>query len=190
MESVKKGRGRPTKFDQKKQDKIITALKQGSYVESAAAFAGIDKVTLYRWLKRGAREIDRLENAGPRAKVKKTESVYVDFCNAVEQAMAEAEIRDLTTVSKAAKDGDWRAAAWRLERRHPKKWGRQSNVEAEIIHSGGVDHSHEHEHEHNVEHKHSVDSALEKYIGVIEKLVTDEAEESDDHASEITGDDN
>jgi hypothetical protein len=40
----------------------------------------------------------------------------------VEKAQAEAEARDVAIIAKAAPD-DWRAAAWRLERKAPRRYG-------------------------------------------------------------------
>lgn len=92
------------------QTRIVTYIQAGSYVETAAAAAGICKDTFYAWLKRGA--------AG--------EEPFKGFSDAVEKAAAEAEVRDLAVVDKAARGGTWQAAAWKLERRNPKAWGRRT----------------------------------------------------------------
>ena len=101
--------GRPTKLTPEIQQTIVTFMGAGSYVETAAAAAGISKVTLYNWLRRGADD----------------EEPYAEFLNAVEKAAGEADLRDLKTIRQAAQDGVWQAAAWRLERRHPGQWGRR-----------------------------------------------------------------
>jgi transposase len=101
--------GRPTKLTPDLQRQVCDALRRGAYVETAAAMAGVSKVTLYGWLKLGAREEE-----GP----------HVEFLNAVEKAQAEAEMRDLDRVDAAAEGGTWQAAAWRLERRSAERWGR------------------------------------------------------------------
>lgn len=108
----KKGRGRPTKFDPEIANTIIEFIRAGNYVETAAAAAGIVKSTLYDWLKRGKRA---------------KSGVFHNFSNAVEKAMAEAEVVDVTRIGIAAKEY-WQAAAWRLERKFPKKWGRKIEV--------------------------------------------------------------
>lgn len=100
--------GRPLKLTKELQDKVCSFLRHGSYVETASAAVGIDKVTFYDWLKKGAQQ-----NHG----------IYREFSNAVAIAVAEAEMADLMVISIAAKKGNWSAAAWRLERRHPKRWG-------------------------------------------------------------------
>jgi hypothetical protein len=45
--------GRPSKFTQAARDHILHALKIGSSLRTAAAYAGIDHRTLLRWLKEG-----------------------------------------------------------------------------------------------------------------------------------------
>lgn len=123
----KNKRGRPTKLDERTQEKIISAIKAGNYIETAAAYAGISKNTLYEWLKRGEREKQRVEKSN-KAKIKKSEEIYVIFTDAVEKALAEAEMRDVLIIGKAA-EKEWQAAAWRLERKFPDRWGRKLNVE-------------------------------------------------------------
>lgn len=95
------------------QDSIIKSVRAGAYLETAAAYAGIDKYLLLRWLKIG------------RARPK---GVYGRFVEAIERAWAESEIRDVHAIGKAT-EHSWQAAAWRLERRFPKRWGRQERVE-------------------------------------------------------------
>lgn len=97
--------GRPTKLSAEVQDKIVSYVRRGNYLETAAAAAGIHKRTLFDWLKRGTTG----------------EAPYADFLHAVDEANAEAEARDLETVSEHA-HSDWRAAAWKLERRRGARW--------------------------------------------------------------------
>lgn len=101
--------GRPEKLTPELQQKIVDAIRMGAYIETAAAYAGINKSTLYDWMKRGAR-----------AKSGK----YKEFSNAIEKALAESEMRDLAVIAKASRE-NWQAAAWRLERKFPDRWGRR-----------------------------------------------------------------
>lgn len=107
----KPGPGRPEEITQDKIDALLNAIRLGSYMETAAAHAGIAKSTLYDWLRKGAR---------------KESNIYEQFSNAVEKAMADSELRDVQVVDKAAQEGAWKAAAWRLERKFPKRWGRKN----------------------------------------------------------------
>ncbi len=45
----------------------------------------------------------------------------------MEKAQAESESRDVALVAKAAST-DWRAAAWRLERKQPRRYGARVQV--------------------------------------------------------------
>jgi hypothetical protein len=104
---------RPEKLTPELQQKIVDSLRMGNYIETSSAYAGITKSTLYEWMKRGARE--------KRGK-------YKEFSNAVEKAMAEAEMWDVALIAQAAKE-NWQAAAWRLERKYPARWGRKTQHE-------------------------------------------------------------
>jgi hypothetical protein len=95
--------------------RIITYIKAGSYLETAAAAAGVNRSTLHRWLKRGA----------------EGEEPFAEFRNSVEGALAEAELRDLARIDRAA-ETQWQAAAWKLERRNPKKWGRTVDLSGTV----------------------------------------------------------
>lgn len=106
---------RPEKITPQIQQKIVDALRMGNYIETAAAFAGIHKSTLYDWLKKGASATDEHDK-------------YRQFSDAVEKAMAEAEMRDVAVIAQASKD-NWQAAAWRLERKYPHRWGRKTQHE-------------------------------------------------------------
>lgn len=108
-----KTRGRPTKLTPELSREICDYVRMGNYVETAAAIAGISKDSIYRWLKKGA-------NA--------KSGIFREFSDAVKKAQAEAEARDVGLIGRAAKD-QWQAAAWRLERKFPDRWGRKDRVE-------------------------------------------------------------
>lgn len=121
---------RHTKLNKKIQDEICKYIRAGCYVETAAAMAGISKQSYYNWFKRGAREQERREQG---KEADKKETVYVNFLDAVNKAMAEAELFDLTVINKAAQAGQWQASAWKLERRNPKVWARQTKLDEKRI---------------------------------------------------------
>lgn len=124
--------GRPVKLTDKMRDELVQVIRSGNYIETACAYVGINKSTFYEWMKRGAREKQRVED-NPRAKVRKSEAPFVELSNAVEKALAHAEIRDVAIIGRSA-ESDWKAAAWRLERKFPNRWGRKERYELE--HSG------------------------------------------------------
>jgi hypothetical protein len=102
---------------------ISLAIRNGAYVETAVALCGISKQTFYRWLRQGETE--------------EAPDLIRKLSDAVKKGMAEAEMRDLAVIDKAAQEGEWTAAAWRLERKFPEKWGRRSHVQLEHFGAGG-----------------------------------------------------
>lgn len=121
--------GRPTKLTAELVTQIIDSVLKGAYLETAAQVAGIDKVTLYRWLRRADDVTARaLEHAPPGdvdvyTLVDPAEWVYLDFRHALKAAEAYSEVMLLERV-RGAGDG-WQAFMTILERRHPARWGRR-----------------------------------------------------------------
>lgn len=103
--------GRPTKLTPELQEEIVRYLRLGNYVETVCAIVGINKSTFYDWLKQGAR-------------AKRSTNKMAQFSNAVKAAMALGEAADLAVIQRASARS-WQAAAWRLERRYPGRWGRK-----------------------------------------------------------------
>ena len=98
--------GRP-KLEPALTEKIVSLVRAGNYLETAATTAGIHRTTLHRWMRFG-----RDQKRGR----------YRKFLTAVEKAQAESESRDVALIAKAA-SADWKAAAWRLERKAPRRYG-------------------------------------------------------------------
>jgi transposase len=96
------------------QERIVRAIQAGNYQETAARFGGIGVSTFYKWMARGLEE---------------PESKYGEFREAIENAKAQAEVFDVALIDQAAKDGSWQAAAWKLERKFPHRWGRVQRTE-------------------------------------------------------------
>jgi len=119
--------GRPEKLTPELHKQIVKSITIGAYVETAAAAAGLAKRTFYDWLTRGAREIDRLKR-NPLLSIEAKEEKYVIFSHAINKAIGEAEMIDVETIRKASKR-NWKAAAWRLERKHVDKWGPKNRHE-------------------------------------------------------------
>lgn len=79
---------------------LLDSLAQGVGRPEAAALAGIAESTLYRWLQ--------------------SDSELVEL---VAQAERIASAGDLKAITAARDRGDWKAAAWRLERKHRTEYG-------------------------------------------------------------------
>lgn len=120
-------RGRPTALTPEVHEKIVMAIRAGNYVETAAGLAGIHKDSFYAWLKMANKERD---------------GIYRRFSDDISKAIAEAEARDVALIARASLE-QWQAAAWRLERRYPDRWGRRDRMAME--HSGRVTERKEHD---------------------------------------------
>lgn len=103
-------------------EKVHDCLSRGNYTQTAAALAGVTHQTMVDWIRRGVIERRRMAEAGE-VEPEEKEAIYAELSLAVDQALAESEDRDLTVIMHAA-PRNWTAAAWRLERRHPGRWGR------------------------------------------------------------------
>lgn len=114
---IKRGWGQPSKLTPDRLEKILEALREGNYRDSAAEAAGISYQTFRNWEKRG-----EAEKSGR----------FWTFLEAIRKAEAEGELHNLKIITNAAEDGDWRAAAWQLERKNPAKWGRKDAKKVEM----------------------------------------------------------
>lgn len=109
-----------SKFTDGAKERLLVAIRKGLYPETACALAGICKQTLHNWLTKGRRFP---QHGNP----------YWEFALDFESALAESEERDIEVID-AARTEHWQAAAWKLERRHPERWGRQDRkaIETEV----------------------------------------------------------
>ena len=103
--------GRPTKLNVIIIDELVELLETGVHVETACSIAGIRKKDFYDWMKLA---LDPEKN-----------NIYKTFRDRVRRAMGLTEKKTLLNVKEAGDKGDWRAAAWMLERRFPKRWAKQ-----------------------------------------------------------------
>jgi hypothetical protein len=118
-------RGRPSKFQPELGQRIVDVVRVTGMAEAAAAACGIHRATLYRWLERGGKQ-----RSGP----------LRDFADAVTKAQGESETRLLTLITKSASAGEWRAAAWLLERRNPELYGPRIQLTLRQALEGIADH--------------------------------------------------
>ena len=107
------------KLTPKRYEVIVGMIARGHYNTTAARQAGISPGTMQTWITRGVEEGD---------------GVYYEFSQAVERAKEKGEGVLVGRIIDAADKGDWRAAAWILERKYSKNWSKKSQVEV-----GGVD---------------------------------------------------
>jgi hypothetical protein len=110
---------RPTKLTPDTQAQIVKAIRAGATYKDAAESAGVAYITFNGWMQRGDRG-------------HKNDQLYVEFANAVTKAQADVKIGFTAVLTKAAQDGDWRAALEYLRRRDPDNWSDRRQIE----HSG------------------------------------------------------
>jgi len=94
---------RRTKLTPEIQNKIIQAIQTGATYELCAQFAGISPATFYNWMRQGRERKDKAK---------------IEFLESIKRAESRGAIANLGLIQKAATDGDWKASAWILERRH------------------------------------------------------------------------
>lgn len=112
--------GRRSKLTKQLIKNAADLVKLGNYTETACAYLGIGKTSWYRWLQEGEQAKSGLKR---------------EFWEAIRQAEAQAEIRNIGKIQTAAND-DWKASAWYLERKFPDRWGRKEHIDANLNHSG------------------------------------------------------
>lgn len=140
-------------------EQIVERVRVGLDLTDAAASAGITKQTIWNWRRRGA--LNRALTAQGKPYATDDGPDYVRFVDALERAESEAELVRLTVIQRAAEGGfkttketavydaqgelvsrtvvtdvqppQWAAAAWYLERRHARKYGRKSQLAADAL---------------------------------------------------------
>jgi hypothetical protein len=128
-------KGRPTKLNQDTQSRIVQAIELGATYELAASYAGITYDTLNGWVNRAKAELDRREKANVKPRIE--EQLYIEFFHALKTAEGRAAVKWLAKIEQAASEGNWQAAAWKLERRYPQEYGRRVVDTRTDITSGG-----------------------------------------------------
>lgn len=117
--------GRPSKLTEEMILQIEEELPHCMYIETVCEMAGIDRSTLLKWLTRGRRAVKHMVDMETDS-CAKSDVLYVQFFRAHKKGMARGEIDDCKLIKLAAVQGAWQAAAWRLERRFPEKYGTQN----------------------------------------------------------------
>ena len=107
---------RANKITIKATKRYIEAIKLGLSPTGAAAYVGVDKRTIDSWLDKGS-ELSEEDGRG-----------YYSFWVRVQKARGKSEKDLVDIVTDAAREGEWKAAAWMLERRFPKDWGKKTEV--------------------------------------------------------------
>jgi len=103
--------GRPRSLSAEVRATIVEGIRSGLFLTTACRAAGITPSCFYHWRR-------KFREGHPDA------FEYREFFHTLKRASAEAEMDALEKVRNA--DGDsWRASAWFLARRFPRRWGRR-----------------------------------------------------------------
>jgi hypothetical protein len=108
--------GRPSKFDLKRAKRILKAIENGSNLRVASRCGGVSYNCFRHWRLRG-----RADHKN------KVDSLFRWFYVATKEAEDLGECARAETIVNASKK-NWQAAAWWLERRRHKRWGRKDMV--------------------------------------------------------------
>lgn len=103
------------------RETISRLLQSGVELDVAAASAGVAPRALKRWLELGREARARADAGVPPGGA---DIPYLQLLAAVDEAHASAKVAAMATIQKAQLNGDWRAAAWFLERVYPDEFAR------------------------------------------------------------------
>lgn len=108
--------GRPSKLTAKTKKKLFEAIELGATYIDACGYAGVNARTVRRWVEQGEQDLE----ADP-----PTLSEFALFVDGLREAEGKAVVKWMAKIEKAASEGNWQAAAWKLERRYPERYGRR-----------------------------------------------------------------
>lgn len=107
--------GRPTKFTPERCADIISAISRRAPYQYAAEANGISERCLFYWLEEGARDLDN-----------NVDSDFARFLQSIKRVEMQKIMEHTDMI--AAKPERWQADAWLLERRWPKHFGANAQV--------------------------------------------------------------
>lgn len=102
------------KLTPRRADIIVKMLSKGHYDNAAAKMAGVAASTLKQWLAKGREQ---------------KEGIYYELVKRVDAARDDGESFLVGKVVDAVDAGDWRAAAWILERKYHERWRKRHSTE-------------------------------------------------------------
>lgn len=127
-------------FTPERQESFMCSLAVGVDVNTAARFAGLPPGAVLDRLHRGQATLEEL-NRDPGFLPSDDDQFYLSFYIRTMRTMADVEMDLVKQVKGSADTGDWRAAAFLLERRFSATWSKKSTNEVQV--AGEVTHKHE-----------------------------------------------
>jgi transposase len=109
--------GRPTALTPEVQRRVCEAIAAGNTRHDAAEYAGVGASTVRAWLAKGQRQ---------------SRGRFRAFLAAIKKAEADAVVRNVAIIHKAATKS-WQAAAWWLERKRGEDWSQNKDVIHQLV---------------------------------------------------------
>lgn len=108
------------------QAQVVALLRNGNYIETSCRASGLSVSTYYGWVERGEADVEA-----------ELDTPYAQFSQACARARAEGEavlVQEVRAASRGTErqPGDWKAAAWMLERTLPDKYGQKREVKHDV----------------------------------------------------------
>lgn len=131
-------RGRPTKLTAELTDQLAQILRAGNYLDTAADHAGIDRSTIYRWLKAAEDDDapaelrafrDALAHARADAEARMVATIFRDAIGGVVVKRTTRRFKDVTEVEETITPPNGRVALEYLARSRPQSWSRRDKTE-------------------------------------------------------------
>ena len=107
---------RPAKLTPELTQEITTYIRDGNSPTISATLVGISPSTYFNWMSKGS-------NQEPR---------FMEFLESIKRANAQSIVNRVAHIARAADGGNWRAAAWLLERMAPESFGKNSTRAPEV----------------------------------------------------------
>jgi len=112
--------GRPPKLTPEIQDRICKIILAGAPMSIACGAVGIPDRTARIWVRKGREE----QAAGG--------GRHADFLDAVSFAKSNRSAGYAQVITRAAVQGDWKAAGWMLEKTEPKLFGFKGAIHMQL----------------------------------------------------------
>ncbi len=117
---------RKLKLTKERQDAIVSKIKNGVWLATAAVASGISEPTFWRWMRAGEPHPDP-----ETGRIIYPSKQFRDFRDSVTRARAEAETIVTLHIIKQSQGGNSRASMFFLERSFRDRWGKVEKVVTE-----------------------------------------------------------
>ena len=98
---------RPTKLTPELTREITSYIQDGNTPTISATLVGISPSTYFDWMSKGSNQ----------------QPGFMEFSESIKRACARSIANRVAHISRVADSGNWRAAAWLLERLAPEEFG-------------------------------------------------------------------